>query len=43
MATFIIAALVIVPIALLVVDLFRGKDRRDPQRRSYGAQLHHES
>jgi len=43
MATLIIAALVIVPIALLVVDLFRGKDRRDPQHRSYGAQLHHES
>ena len=40
MATIIIAALVIVPIALLVVDLFRGKDRRDAGRRSYGAQLH---
>jgi hypothetical protein len=40
MATFIIAALVIVPMLLLVVDLFRGKDRRDGQHRSYGAQLH---
>ena len=40
MATIIIAALVIVPMLLLVVDLFRGKGRRDAQRRSYGAQLH---
>jgi hypothetical protein len=39
MATIIIAALVIVPIALLVVDLFRGKDRRDATHRSHGAQL----
>lgn len=39
MATVIIAALVIVPIALLVVDLFRGKGRRDAKHRSYGAQL----
>ncbi len=39
MATIIIAALVIVPMILLVVDLFRGKDRRDAARRSYGAQL----
>jgi hypothetical protein len=43
MATVIIAALVIVPIVLLVVDLFRGKDRRDGDHSSYGAQLHHES
>ena len=40
MATIIIAALVVVPIALLVVDLVRGKDRRDTQHRSYGSQLH---
>jgi hypothetical protein len=39
MATIIIAALVIVPFTLLVVDLFRGKDRRDATRRSHGAQL----
>jgi hypothetical protein len=39
MTTFIIAALVIVPIALLAVDLVRGKDRRDAERRSYGAQI----
>jgi hypothetical protein len=39
MATLIIAALVIVPIVLLVVDLFRGKDRRDAKHRSYGSQL----
>jgi hypothetical protein len=39
MATIIIAALVIVPIVLLVVDLFRGTDRRDAQHRSHGAQL----
>jgi hypothetical protein len=39
MATILIAALVIVPIALLVVDLFRGKDRRDADRSSYGARF----
>jgi hypothetical protein len=39
MATIIIAALVIVPMALLAIDLFRGKDRRDAARQSYGAQL----
>jgi hypothetical protein len=39
MATIIIAALVIVPIVLLVVDLFRGTDRRDVKHRSHGAQL----
>lgn len=39
MATVIIAAIVFVPMALLVVDLFRGKDRRDEGRRSYSAQL----
>ncbi len=40
MATIIIAALVVVPIGLLVVDLFRGKDRRDGSHTSYGTQLH---
>jgi len=40
MATIIIAALVIVPIVLLVVDLVRGKDGGDTQHRSYGSQLH---
>jgi hypothetical protein len=39
MATIIIAALVVVPMLLLVVDLVRGKDRRDAQHRSHGAQL----
>jgi hypothetical protein len=39
MATIIIAAFVIVPIALLAIDLVRGKDRRDAQHRSYGAQI----
>lgn len=39
MATILIAALVIVPMGLLVVDLFRGKNRRDAARQSYGAQL----
>jgi hypothetical protein len=39
MATIIIAAIVLVPITLLVVDLVRGKDRRDAQHRSYGAQI----
>ncbi len=40
MATIIIAALVLVPIVLLIGDLFRGKDRRDASRSSYAAQLH---
>ena len=39
MATIIIAALVIVPIVLLVADLARGQGRRDTQHRSHGAQL----
>jgi hypothetical protein len=39
MATIIIAALVIVPIALFVGDLVRGRNGDDVQHRSYGSQL----
>jgi hypothetical protein len=39
MASILIAAIVIVPIALLVGDLFRGKNRTDDARTSYGRQL----
>lgn len=41
MATIVIAAIVIVPIALLVGDLFRGKNRNDDAHASYGAQIKH--
>ena len=40
MATIIVTALVIVPIALLVVDLLRGKDRRDAPHHAHGAPVH---
>jgi hypothetical protein len=39
MATILIASIVVVPIALLVADLFRGKNRQDDAHVSYGHQL----
>jgi hypothetical protein len=39
MASILIAAIVVVPIALLVGDLFRGKNRHDDAHASYGQQL----
>ncbi len=39
MATILIAAIIIVPIALLVADLFRGNNRHDDAHAPYGQQL----
>jgi hypothetical protein len=39
MATILIASIVVVPIVLLIGDLFRGKNRQDDAHASYGQQL----